>query len=70
MLTNQFQLFKMNANESISVMYSRFQDIVHSLISLGKEFSEEDQVRKFLNSLTPEWDQKTLAIEEENDIST
>ena len=54
MLTNQFQLFKMNANESISDMYSRFQDIVHSLISLGKEFSEEDQVRKILNSLTPE----------------
>ena len=42
---------------------------MHSLISLGKEFSEEDQVRNFLNSLTPEWDQKTLAIEEANDIS-
>ena len=61
-LTNQFQLFKMNPNESILDMYSRFQDIVHSLIALGKNFSEEDQVRKILNSLTPEWDQKTLAI--------
>ena len=70
MLTNQFQLFKMNPNESISDMYSRFQDIVHSLISLGKEFSKEDQVRKILNSLTPEWDQKALVIEEANDIST
>ena len=69
-LTHQFQLFKMNPNESISDMYSRFQDIVHSLIALGKTFSEEDQVRKILNSLTPEWDQKTLAIEEANDIST
>ena len=70
MLTNQFQLFKTNPNESISDMYSRFQDIVHSLISLGNEFSEEDQVRIFLNSLTTEWDQKILAIEEANDIST
>ena len=69
-LTNQFQLFKMNPNEFISDMYSRFQDIVHSLISLGKNFSKEDQVRKILNSLTPEWDQKTLAIEEVNDISS
>ena len=60
----------MNTNESISDMYSRFQDIVHSLISLGKEFSEEDQVRNFLNSLTPEWDQMALEIEEANDIST
>src|SRR5574338_505254 len=68
-LTNQFQLFKMNTNESISDMYCRFQDIVHSLIALGKSFSKEEQVRKILNSLTPEWDQKTLAIEEANDIS-
>ena len=60
----------MNSNESISYMYSRFQDIVHSLISLRKEFSKEDQVRNFLNSLTPKWDQKTLVIEEANDIST
>jgi len=52
----------MNASESIPDMYSHFQDIVHSLISLGKVYLEEDQVRKILNSLTPEWDQKTLAI--------
>ena len=70
MLTNQFQLFKMNSNESISDMYSRFQNIVHSLIYLGNEFSEEDQVRIFLNSLTPEWDQKTFVIEEANGIGT
>ena len=60
----------MNPNESILDMYSRFQDIVHSLIALGKNFSKEDQVRKILNSLTLEWDQKTPAIEEANDIST
>ena len=59
----------MHENESISDMYCRFQDIVHSLIALGKGFSEEDQVRKILNSLTPEWDQKTLTIEEANDVS-
>lgn len=52
MLTNQFQLFKMSPNESIYDMYSRFQDIVHSLIALGKKISKEDQVRKILNSLT------------------
>ena len=69
MLTNQFQLFHMKPNESICDMYSRFQDIVHALISLGKDITEEDQVRKILNSLSCEWDQKTLAIEEANDIS-
>ena len=69
MLTNQFELFKMNQNESISDMYCRFQEIVHSLMALGKTYSEEDQVRKILNSLTSDWDQKTLAIEEANEIS-
>ena len=69
MLSNQFQLFQMKPNESISDMYSRFQDIVHALISLGKKITEEDQVRKILNSLPSEWDQRTLAIEEANDIS-
>ncbi|WP_373694340.1 hypothetical protein, partial [Pseudomonas aeruginosa] len=56
-LTIQFQLFKINPNESISDMYSTFQDIMHSLISLGNNFSKEDQVRMILNSLSSEWDQ-------------
>ena len=42
---------------------------VYSLIALGKSFPEDGQVRKILNSLTLEWDQKTLAIEEVNNIS-
>ena len=50
-------------------MYCRFQEIVHSLIALGKTYSKEDQVRKILNSLPSECDQKTLAIEEANDVN-
>ena len=46
-LTNQFQLFKMNPNEPISDIYSRFQDIVHSLISLGKNFSKKIKLERF-----------------------
>ena len=69
MLVNQFELFKMNENESISDMYCRFQEIVHSLTALGKTYSEADQVRKILSSLTPDWDQKTLTIEEANDAN-
>jgi len=60
----------MNANASIPDMYSHFQDIVHSLISLRKVYAKEDQVRKILNSLTPKWDRKTLAIKEANVISS
>ena len=39
MLVNQFELFKMNENESISDMYCRFQEIVHSLTALRKTYS-------------------------------
>ena len=70
MLKNQFQTFRMKQGESISEMYSRFQDIHHSLIALGVTYSEPDVVSKILNSLTDEWERKVLAIEEANDIST
>src|SRR5574338_697182 len=70
MLKNQFQNFKMKQDESINDMYSRFQDIYHSLLALGEKFTDFDIVSKILNSLTDEWERKVLAIEESNDIST
>src|SRR5574338_332479 len=70
MLKNQFQNFRMKQGESISEMYSRFQDIYHSLLALEVTFTESDVVSKILNSLTDEWERKVLAIEEANDIST
>ena len=69
MLKNQLQLFRMNANESISDMYSRLQDITHPLMQLGESISEFDIVSKILNSLNNEWERKALAIEEANDLS-
>ena len=37
MLKNQFQNFRMKENESINDMYSRFEDIYHSLLGLGEK---------------------------------
>lgn len=70
MLKNQFQNFKMKQDETINEMYSRFQDICHSLIALGETYTDFDIVSKILNPLTDEWKRKVLAIEEANDIST
>ena len=70
MLKSQFQNFKMKQDESISDMYSRFQDIYHSLLGLGEKYTDFDIVSKILNSLTDEWERKVLAIEEANDLST
>ena len=55
MLKNQFQNFRMKQDESINDMYSRFQDIYHSLLGLREFFFDFDIVSKILNSLMDEW---------------
>ena len=69
-LVHRFELFKMKKNETISEMVTRFTDITNSLASLGKEYTQVEKVRKILRALTPDWEKKTTAIEEANDLST
>ena len=56
MLKNQFQNFRMKQDESISDMYSRFQDIYHALMALEITYTDFDIVSKILNSLMEEWE--------------
>ena len=51
-------------------MITRFIDITNSLASLGKEYTQVKNVRKILHVLIPNWEKKTTAIEETNDLST
>jgi FtsZ-binding cell division protein ZapB len=51
-------------------MFTRFTDIINSLIALGKVYTQVEMVRKLLRALTPDWEKKTTAIEEANDLST
>ena len=60
----------MMENETISEMITRFTDITNSLISLEKEYTQVEKVRKILRALTSDWDKKTTAREEANDLST
>ncbi|MFV0960615.1 hypothetical protein QML37_29340 [Klebsiella pneumoniae] len=69
-LVHKFELFRMKPSETISDMITRLTDITNSLKALGKEYSQVDLVRKVLRSLTPEWERKTTAIEEANDLNT
>jgi hypothetical protein len=69
-LVHRFEMFKMNEKETISEMFTRFTDIINSLIALGKVYTQVEMVRKLLRALTPEWEKKTTAIEEANDLST
>ena len=40
------------------------------LTLLGKEYTQVEKVRKILCALTSDWEKKTTAIEEANDLST
>ena len=67
---HRFELFKMKENKIISEMVIRFTDITNSLASLGKEYTQVEKVRKILRALTSDWEKKTTAIEEANDLYT
>ena len=55
MLVHQYELFKMNDDESIEDMYSRFQTLVSGLQILKKSYVASDHVSKILRSLPARW---------------
>ncbi|KAL3534610.1 hypothetical protein ACH5RR_003071 [Cinchona calisaya] len=59
----------MESQENIDKMYCRFNDIIKNLETLGKEYSLGEKNRKILNSLSKEWDAKTIAIEEAKNLN-
>ncbi|GAV70621.1 zf-CCHC domain-containing protein/UBN2 domain-containing protein [Cephalotus follicularis] len=70
MLVHEYELFVMHDNECISDMFSRFTTIINSLKNLGKSYSNQELVRKFLRCLPKSWTPKVTAIEEAKDLST
>ena len=65
---NDYELFKMKPNESISEMFTRFTDIINGLEGLGKRVSEQDNVSKILRCLPSKWNSKTEVIEETKNL--
>nr|KYP57719.1 hypothetical protein KK1_003989 [Cajanus cajan] len=53
-LTHEYELFRMNQNESIQDMQKRFTHIINHLASLGKVFPNEDLINKVLRCLSRE----------------
>jgi len=50
--THEYELFRMNQNETIQDMQKRFTHIVNHLASLGKIFPNEDLINKVLRCLS------------------
>ena len=59
----------MNKDEPITEMFTRFTNITNDLKSLSVTYSQTDKVKKILRSLTTDWEKKTTAIEEAQDLS-
>ena len=51
-------------------MITRFTEITNSLVALRKEYTQVEKLRKVLRALTLDWEKKTTAFEEANDLST
>ena len=60
----------MKENETIAEMVIRFTNITNFLVALEKEYIQVEKVRKILRALKSDWEKKTTAIEEANDLST
>ena len=52
LLVHNYELFKIDPNEIISIMFTRFTNITNGLKSLGRIYSNADLVQKILRSLS------------------
>ncbi|GAV73358.1 UBN2 domain-containing protein, partial [Cephalotus follicularis] len=68
LLNRDYELFKVQPNESIKNLYNRLLDITNALLGLGKVFGKHELVRKLLGCLNDEWEPKVTAIEESKDL--
>ncbi|GAV67542.1 zf-CCHC domain-containing protein/UBN2 domain-containing protein, partial [Cephalotus follicularis] len=57
-------------NENISGMFVRFTNIINSLPSLNKCYTNSEMVRKIIRCLPKSWMPKVTAIEEAKDLNT
>jgi len=68
-LTHEYEIFRMNQNETIQDMQKRFTHIVNHLASLGKIFPNEDLINKVLRCLSRQWKPKVTAIAKSKDLT-
>ncbi|KAA3466976.1 UBN2 domain-containing protein [Gossypium australe] len=65
-----YETFKKKPEEDIKTIFDRFTIIINGLKSYGKTYSNEEVVRKMLQSLPKSWEAKVTAIEEAKNLET
>ena len=68
MLVHSYELFKMDANETITGMFIRFTCIINELNALGRTYANSNLVKKLLRNLPKSWEAKVTAIQEAKDL--
>ena len=68
-LIQEYELFRMQSEESIADVQKRFTHIVNHLTGLGKVFDKEELNIKVLKCLDRSWQPKVTAISESRDLS-
>ena len=61
-LVHKYELFKMEQNESISCIYTRFIDIINNIKNLDKSYIDYELCRKILRSLPHSSEAKVTTI--------
>ena len=69
LLSNQYEIFKMQANESVTSWFDRYTTIVNQLNQLGRVISKDEMVKRLLRSLSKSWRSMVVAIREAKDLN-
>ena len=67
LLRSQYESFKMQDNESIDDMITKFTKITNALSSLGDDISNNQKVCKVIRALPSSWEIKATTLKELND---
>ena len=67
LLRFQYESFRMQENESIDEMNTKFTKITNALSSLGDEINNDEKVRKVIRAFSSSWEIKATTLKELND---
>ena len=69
MLIQKYKAFRMEEDENIETMFSRFQTLVAGLEVLDKGYSTADHVKKIIRSLPKQWRPMVTALKMAKDLN-
>ena len=66
---NQYEMFKMQSNKSITSWFDRYITIVNQLNQLSRVISKDELVKRLLRSLPKTWRSAIVTIREAKDLN-